>query len=129
MRLYHFTGASHVAGIQRDGLRLGIVPQTGDWHLTGLQWLTDDPSWKQAWSAAPLPCGDGTVCDRTAVRFEVVIPKPARRFLSRWTDIGPSLTDAEMYARLNLEADGASHWWLYGGTVKPGWLRAMVYRP
>lgn len=140
MKLWHFTGPEHLAGIYARGLQPAplALPVLGGGlaHGAPLCWLSDSPEWiEQEWGMRPLVI-NGHTCDRTAVRLEFSIPKAQRREFIRWLPLAkrmarelPPHLDREQWAGAFIEYPGAEHWIVTRKPVWPGLVRALVERP
>lgn len=122
MKLWHFTGERHVAGIRKYGIRryadqaAPSVPQ----HL--YVWLTDDPDWtRQTWATQV-----DHDCDRTAYRVRVHVDEGDERLArfhdARWR-FPAALGDPGLWG------DAPRHWWLYAGVVPASAIRVVERRP
>lgn len=147
MRLFHFTGRSHLEGIQKQGLTKGslvvpiLEPPYGRYGKSSdVQWLTDNPSFEQEWGSRVLRHPEGE-CDRMEMRFTFKIPNGDPR-LRRWLDFAEELIARGMdRARIDvvnglwkegeprLWGDEYTHWWVYGGTVPARWISNLQARP
>lgn len=124
MKLYHYTGTHHIEGIRTKGILPGNVPTPRGDVVYGFVWLTTDSDWRQPW--ATMHTLD---CDRTAVRFTIVIPKSARGCLHDWTDVAPAFGyRGAMLEAFNFQGRGAA-WRLFEGHIPRGWLRGIEVRP
>jgi hypothetical protein len=132
MRLYHYTGWDHVAGIEASGITEGgiyLILNTGPLAIRNVQWLTENGDWfGQNWATQHVLKGH----ERTTVRFQVVIPKTARADLWRWNDYAKAKLHmpSDYLAAFN-EAGGSDgrDWWVFAGRIPRGWLRGMEERP
>lgn len=127
MKLYHFTPLHLVAPIQSEGLTRGVIPwRRGSRRgfIYNSQWLTTNPDFSQSWcdpQYTTLPY------DRSAARFEVVIPKASRKILIPWLEVCKRMKWNEMIEDLNY-CGGAESWWIFNGRIKPAWLRGIEYK-
>lgn len=131
MKLYHFTGKQHLAGIRQAGLRIGGIPDPRGLKMGRFSWLTDNPVWSQPWAPRPVHCNDGHICDRTAMRLTVVIPKTSRACLIPWFALGRGLgLSEEWMIELDRQGGGDSlHWYIFNGVIPFGWVRDVAFRP
>lgn len=147
MKLYHYTGTDHVAGIRAEGIvKGGGIPllvverdgRPGFRYARGWVWLTASDDWAgQSWAADIF----ATDCDRTAVRFNVAIPKASRRFLVPSDELieamskqlaGVTFTNGATLApnwREPFTWAGHESWRVLRGRVPAGWLRELEERP
>lgn len=131
MKLLHYTNLACVEAIQREGLTLGHLPlphgATGWLLLPGHQWLTDDRDWRQGWATnITRACGDST-----AARVWVRIPASAQRQLWRWNRYARSVLRWEEETLKAFNAAGGSdgsRWWVFRGSIPPGWLGHWQFR-
>ena len=129
MKLYHFTAKHFVPAIIEHGLTLGMTPIghedptdpeffIQDGWVQGTQWLTSNPDGvKQAWaSRVAVPYS------RTAARLTVEIPFTRRGHLR------PGVWMVDRYgmpAKALSLFDGSQDWWVYLGSIKPQWIKAV----
>lgn len=135
MRLYHYTALNHVQGILAQGLTLGFWVEPMDeppyWKgRQGWQWLTDSEEWHQPWATDIMGTGE----DRSEYRFRVIVPHSHMPRLHRFTDLAAAAAwpqeRLEEFTRGNgMPAGEASHWYVYHGYIRPGWLRQPERRP
>jgi hypothetical protein len=119
VKLYHFTAARFLKGIDAEGLTLGRIAKSifPAEFIDNAQWLTSNPSWEQQ-------CLIGTGLlpySRTEARLHVVIPKRQRSRLFRWHNIRGS---TPLYDTLSSQGD-PENWYVFMGRVKPGWIRRV----
>ena len=126
MILYHFTAEHHLAGgaghpgpgIRSTGLLANHHPLV---TLPASVWLTEDPTWMQAWSPRVIP---GINCDRTEVRLTVEVPDGHDRLVP--------MSTIRHFVRPDWAADfeegGPYPWWAFLGWIAPEWITAIEHR-
>lgn len=140
--LWHYTGSSHVPGIQRHGIHLvsEMLPGLSDVFRgpsTNLCiWLTESPSWSSQRWATRL----NHACDRAEARFPVTIPANCLgRYVVPWQHLASSLLDLEWpdsrvpetIRQMNAPEFGDhDEWWVvHERSIPVEWLGAPEYRP
>ena len=127
IRIYHFTGRDHIAGIRKEGIRAGTVYTPDGNFYRGWTWLTADFRFDaQHWATNR----SGMCGDRTEIRIAIQIPQHAIGLLVPWSKVyrlfGISKTD---FIGFNLAgcSDGES-WFLYRGDIPQEWIVEVVQR-
>jgi hypothetical protein len=129
LRLYHFTAEHLIKPILASGLLDGKIPIfTPNGRLAlfmGLcQWLTDNGDWDaQTWATKQL-----ISYDRTACRLTIEIPHEEMGQLFRAYDFFKRLPQGPTQ-RLLTDWEGSERWYIFHGTIPPGWIRAVEKRP
>ena len=132
MDLYHFTSPFHVLGCQREGLRLGMIPEhyedisSGAIKIRlrpGFQWLTSNPNFDQSWAE-----GTGLLpYKRNAFRLTVRVPRRHQKHLFRWVK---ACIDFHQETARALNAYGdPQNWWIFRGWIRPSWVVAIDENP
>ena len=137
MKLYHYTGREHVAGIRVNGIRADseLLPGLSSRLRTTNRcaWLTASPDWTiQRW-ATRLSHN----CDRTEIRFKISIPKRAQYIMpflvfndvmleKDWPDKSVPWTLEQMTRSV---WGNPEDWWVSTKPIPRGWLRGMEERP
>jgi len=121
VKLYHFTAAHLIEKIKREGLTKGMVPVTTHppRFLTGLQWLTADGEFDQAWCAQKIL----VPYDRNAYRITVKVPKKHRKNVLHWLMVC-DVNKFPAAVELNRYGD-PENWRIYRGFIRPGWFREI----
>jgi hypothetical protein len=129
MRLYHFTAEHLVKQILTFGLLNGKIPIFAPNGRLALfagfcQWLTDNGDWDtQTWATKQL-----IPYDRTAFRLTIEIPHESLGQLFRAHDFFRRLPESPTQ-RLLTDWEGSERWYIFHGTILPGWIRAVEKRP
>lgn len=117
LELYHFTSPVHLPGILKEGITKGVIPLSGlpfPKFLTGYQWLTTNPNFKQSWNE-----GSTLPYDRNAYRLTIKIPNFHILKIKRWTQVCHKLTP--LADDLNGFGD-PENWRVFKGVVRLQWI-------
>lgn len=127
MRLFHYTGRDHIAGIMQRGILpyVALAPEGRQAPQQDVIWLTESRDWSQTWATM-----HSHTCDRTAVRLTVqladaYVSAQLRRYIEVRERFGEwaKLLEAPEYAR------DVPHWWIFtGGRIDPSRIKRTEYR-
>lgn len=127
MILYHFTSRFSVKAVQREGLTKGMIPIGVDKRdqmriYPGVQWLTEEPDWNQAWDVnAGLPMR------RTDYRFTIEIPM--YRCLQCVNVETFNRFKGTQFIDVIRTIEGYKYWRIYIGKIPPNWIMCIDKNP
>lgn len=132
MKLFHYTSTAHAKLIRKDlgGICKGMIPTINPLDPDGdpipglgVQWLTVSPDWdEQDWDPQK-----GTYHPKTAVRYEIEIPKPFLDCLISWRDFERKV-HPELAAYLQT-FPSSRFWYVFIGHIPHEWIYQIHRNP